>query len=75
MLAATAGEVLLHGLQCLRSSRTAWASSAALPGEEKFTQAMAQLVAALERLGPSPFIGESPAASAAAAPGSLTMAR
>lgn len=56
VFAATAGEVLLRGLQSLRSSRTAWAPSAALSGEDRFTQAITQLVAALERLGQSPFV-------------------
>ena len=56
VLAATAGEVLLHGLQGLRSSRTAWASFAALPGEENFTQSLNQVIASLERLTQSPFI-------------------
>ncbi|EKM50061.1 uncharacterized protein PHACADRAFT_188424 [Phanerochaete carnosa HHB-10118-sp] len=56
VLAATAGEVLVHGLQSMRSARTAWASSAALPGEDKFAQSTNQLVAALERLTQSPFV-------------------
>lgn len=67
MLAGTAGEVLLCGLRSLRTSRTAWASSAALPGEEKFVQSIRQLVAAMERLTQSPFIGESAAAECAPA--------
>ena len=59
MLTATAGEVLMHGLRSLQTSRTAWASSSALPGEERFVQSIKELVAAMQRLTQSPFIGES----------------
>ncbi|KIP07418.1 hypothetical protein PHLGIDRAFT_420257 [Phlebiopsis gigantea 11061_1 CR5-6] len=56
VLTATAGEVLLHGLRSLQTSRTAWASSSALPGEERFVQSIRELVAAMQRLAQSPFI-------------------
>ena len=54
----TANEVLVLGLQSMRSSRAAWASSAALPGEEQVVLALNQLSAAVNGLSSSPFFGE-----------------
>jgi len=45
---STASEVLAGGLGSLRSMRTAWASSSALPGDEVLIGALGQLVTAAE---------------------------
>lgn len=39
----TASEVLSGGLKSLRSTRTAWASSSALPGEDDLLSALTQV--------------------------------
>ncbi|KAI0692448.1 hypothetical protein BC835DRAFT_1307150 [Cytidiella melzeri] len=56
VLASTASDMLVLGLRSLRSSRTAWASSAALPGEGQFAVALTQLCAALDGISGAPFI-------------------
>ncbi|PSR71038.1 hypothetical protein PHLCEN_2v13086 [Hermanssonia centrifuga] len=57
VLLSMASEVLIQGLRSLRSSQSAWASSSALPGEDRFVIALNHLSGLMGGLSASPFIG------------------